>query len=244
MEQDVFFLLFFDLPSLRLHHHLLTKPNHSMKKIITLTTLLALGMFTQANAQFILGGNIGFNSSKETDEVGSSKEEYKSTTITVMPRLAYGFGNNWAGLDVGIMTQSSESPRFPSGTNESKSNLINVAPFFRHIQKPTDNFGIWIEAQAGVGFGKSEVNGTETGKISAFGAGIRPGVIFFIGDHLSFEASFGRLGFNQTTFTDANDSNNKETYSDFGLNLNNNGIGISALGVINSSFLFGANWSF
>lgn len=214
-----------------------------MKKIFNLTAILALGLITQLNAQFILGGNIGFNSQTEKAEFGSNSEESKSTTVSFMPRLTYGFGNNWAGLEAGIMTQSSEFPVF-EGTREVKSNLINIAPFFRHIQKPTDNFGIWIEAQAGFGFGKSETDGTEDGKISSFGAGVRPGVIFFIGDHLSFEASFGRLGFTQTTFSDPNNSDIKETYSDFGLNLNNNGIGISALGVINSGFLFGVNWSF
>jgi len=215
-----------------------------MKKLLTLTTILALGLITKVNAQFIVGGNIGFNSQTNKETVGSNESESKSTTITFLPRLAYGFGNNWAGLDVGIMTNTQEYPRFPSGTVEQKYNLISVNPFFRHIQKPLDNFGIWIEAQAGVGFGKAQTDGTDTENIFALGAGLRPGVIFFIGDHLSFEASFGRLGFNQTTITDANDSDIKDTTTDFGLNLNNNGIGINALGVINSGFLFGVNWTF
>jgi len=215
-----------------------------MKHLLTLTTLFVLGLFTQANAQFILGGNIGFNAQKETNEVGSDKEETKSTTITVVPRLAYVMGNNWVGLDVGITNNTTKFPGFNNNTIEQKTNLISVNPFFRHIQKPTENFGIWVEAQAGVGFGKAQIDGRDTENVSVFGASLRPGVIFFIGNHLSFEASFGRLGFSQTTVTDADNSDNKDITSDFGLNLNNNGIGINALGVINSGFLLGVNWLF
>jgi hypothetical protein len=215
-----------------------------MKNMITLAALLLFGLSTQLNAQFLLGGNIGFSSAKSTTEFGGNESESKSTSITVIPRLGYVFGDNWAGLDAGIINMKSESPRFPSGTDENTANLISISPFFRHIQKPTENFGIWIEAQAGAAFGKSQDNGEDDEKISAFGVGIRPGVIFFIGEHLSFEASFGRLGFNQTTFTDANDSDIKETTSEFGLSLNNNGIGISPLGVISNGFTFGVNWMF
>jgi hypothetical protein len=213
-----------------------------MKNMITFCALLLFGLTTQLNAQFILGGNIGFNSSTTTDERGGDETEFKTTTINVIPRLGYAFGDNWAGLDVGIMNIKEEASGILD--NENTANLISITPFFRHIQKPTDNFGIWIEAQAGAAFGKSQNNGEDDEKISAFGVGIRPGVIFFIGEHLSFEASFGRLGFNQTTLTDANDSDIKETTSEFGLSLNNNGIGISPLGVISNGFTFGVNWMF
>lgn len=215
-----------------------------MKNLLTLTTLFVLGLFTQVNAQFILGGNIGFNSVKETSENGGSEIESTSSTVTVIPRLAYVMGNNWVGLDVGIQSSTDKSPDFPSGTVERKSSLTTINPFFRHIQKPTENFGIWVEAQAGVGFGKSQFEGTDVEKLSTFGVGIRPGVIFFIGNHLSFEASFGRLGFSQTTIKDANDSDVKDTTTEFGLSVNNNGLGINSLNVISSGFLFGANWSF
>lgn len=233
------------LPTLCLHPIQFTNQNFlRMKNLITFCTLFLFGLSTQLNAQFLVGGNIGFNTSKNTSERGSDESESKSTIISVIPRLGYVFGDNWAGLDAGVMNMKSESPGFPSGTDENTANLISITPFFRHIQKPTENFGIWIEAQAGAAFGKTQNNGEDDAKISAFGAGIRPGVIFFIGEHLSFEASFGRLGFNQTTVTDANDSDIKDTTSEFGLSLNNNGIGISPLGVISSGFTFGVNWMF
>lgn len=211
-----------------------------MKKFLTVLTLLLLAFSTKVSAQFIVGGNLGFSAQKDTREFGGSKTEDKTTTITVIPRLAYSFGNNWAGLDVGI----TNAKYAPENEPENIANFITVSPFFRHIQKPTENFGIWIEGQVGATFGKNKYNGEDANEIFSFGAGIRPGVIFFIGSHLSFEASFGRLGYSRTSVTDPNDSDYKDTSEEFGLSLNNNGIGISPLGLISNGFLFGVNWAF
>jgi len=211
-----------------------------MKKFLTVLALFLLAFSTKVSAQFIVGGNLGFSAQTDTREFGGNKSEDKTTTITVIPRLAYSFGNNWAGLDVGI----TNTKYAPDDDPETTSNLISVSPFFRHIQKPTENFGIWIEGQVGATFGKSQYDGEDDDELFSFGAGIRPGVIFFIGNHLSFEASFGRLGYTKTTITNANDSDYKDSSSEFGLSLNNNGIGISSLGVISNGFLFGVNWAF
>ena len=218
-----------------------------MKNLFTLTTLFFFGLVVQTNAQFLIGGNVGFSSMKETDELAGVKEESKSTAITFIPRLGYVFGDYWAGIDVGLTSIKSEQPDFPSGTTVDKLNLISISPFFRFIKKPTDNMGIWLEAQAGAAFGKDESDGRDQNKYSVIHAGIRPGVIFYIGNNLSFEASFGRLGFNQTTTTDADNSDSKTTNSNFGLSLNNNSFDIGFIGdnlSITSGFLFGVNWTF
>ncbi len=218
-----------------------------MKKFFTLTTFFFFGLSALVHAQFLVGGNIGFSSQKSTDETGNNKVESKFTSVTVIPRLGYVFGNNWAGLDVGLTSFKSESPDFPSGTTEDKLNLISINPFFRFIKKPTDNMGIWLEASAGASFGKSQRDGEDDEKYNIIQAGLRPGVIFFIGDHLSFEASFGRLGFTQTTVTDAQDSNDKIKDSNFGLSLNSNNFVLGNLGenlILSSGFLFGVNWTF
>ncbi|MFN0215966.1 MAG: hypothetical protein ACKVT2_17030 [Saprospiraceae bacterium] len=218
-----------------------------MKKLFTLTCLFFIGLVFQANAQFLVGGNVGFSSMKETEEFGTDKEESKTTFVTVIPRLGYVFGNKWAGIDVGMTSVKSEFPDFQGGTTEDKLNLISISPFFRCIKKPTDNMGIWLEAQAGAAFGKDEEDGREENKYSIIHAGIRPGVIFYVGNNLTFEASFGRLGFNQTTVKDADNSDSKTTTSRFGLDLNNNNFNIGILGEslsITSGFLFGVNWTF
>lgn len=197
-----------------------------MKKILTLSAIFFFAFSTMTQAQFVLGGNIGFSTDKVTDE--PSGDERKSTTINLVPRLGYIFGNNWAGIEVGINSTTSED----AAGVEEKISLTTVAPFFRHNFVNANNMGIWLEAQAGAVFGKSEYDGDETAKYTGFGAGLRPGVIFYVGNHLSFEASFGRLGFTQLKIADPDDSDLNTTFSDFGLELNGD------------TFLFGVNWSF
>ncbi|MDO8365190.1 MAG: outer membrane beta-barrel protein [Saprospiraceae bacterium] len=197
-----------------------------MKKVLTFTALFIFACATVTQAQFVLGGNIGFSTNTIKDE--PSGDEHKTTSLNLIPRLGYIFGDNWAGLEVGInsIMHTDDSDR------ETKTTLTTVAPFFRHNFLNVNNMGIWMEAQAGAIFGKSEFDGTETAKFTGFGAGIRPGVIFYVGDHLSFDVSFGRLAFSQMKSEDPNDSDNNTTDTDFGLNLNG------------ENFLFGVNWSF
>lgn len=219
-----------------------------MQKIITLTALFFMSFATFIQAQFLLGGNIGFSAQKATDEFGGDKEETKVASITFIPRLAYRIENNWVGVDAGITSIKLDEPDFGGGRSESRLNLVSVSPFFRMIKKPTDNFGIWLEAQAGVGFGKSTFEGEDEEKYALINAGLRPGVIFFIGNNLSFEASFGRFGFSRTTVEDAQDSDDRQTNSDFGFSLNNNSLVLgSFLGdgiTLTNGFLFGVNWAF
>jgi len=197
-----------------------------MKKILTLTALFLFAFTTMTKAQFVLGGNIGFSSNTSKDE--PSGDERKSTSINLVPRLGYIFGDNWAGLEVGFNSSTQEGPTGLKNT----TNLTTIAPFFRHNFVNANNMGVWLEAQAGMTFGKSEFDGTETSKFSGFGAGLRPGVIFYVTDHLSFEASFGRLAFSQLKEEDPDNSDNSTTDTDFGFELNG------------STFLFGVNYSF
>lgn len=201
-----------------------------MKHILSFAFLMAFAF--SAAAQFILGGQFGLNTTQNKIHTGStSTETNKSSTLTILPRVAYGFGNTWAGLDVGFEYSHSVSPNFPGGNDITNTSLFEVAPFVRFIKKPADNIGLWAEAQINAAFGGAEVNGRQTSKVAQFGAGIRPGVIFFMGDHLSFEASFGRFGFLSTRNTDPDNSDNYSTNNNFGLSLN-------------GTFLFGVNWAF
>lgn len=222
-----------------------------MKKILFLSAMLFLGLNNLLQAQFIIGGNIGISAQKYIQEDGGDKQEAKITNVTLIPRLGYAFGNFWAGIDVGNTSVKVDQPDFGGNQTAYKVNLTNVGPFFRYIKKPTENFGIWVEGQAGFTFGKSEEDNLDVAKYSGINVGLRPGVIFMIGKHLTFEASFGRLGFTQTTITDANDSNQKETSSEFGLSMNNNSFNLSSIYfledfplVLSNGFLFGANWTF
>lgn len=162
-----------------------------------------------------------------------------------MPRLAYASGNLWYGLDAGV-TLINEKDDFGGTPDEYKTTIASVSPFIRYTKRPVDNFGIWIEGQAGASFGGEKDNdGNKTAEYSGFNVGARPGVIFFIGDHLSFEASFGRLGYTSFTVTNPNESREKETISQAGLMLNSNSLILDETALsISNAFQFGVNWLF
>lgn len=214
-----------------------------MKKI----TLLALfcALTTCLSAQFLLGGQLNFSSIKSKEDGGGDDDESSTTLITVMPRLAYASGNLWYGLDAGV-SLINEKDEFLNETNESKTTIANIAPFIRYTKRPVDDLGIWIEGQAGASFGSRKNDaGDKVAKYTGFNIGLRPGVIFFIGEHLSFEASFGRLGFTSFTTENPNDSDDKETLTQVGLILNGNSILLDETALtISNGFQFGVNWLF
>lgn len=218
-----------------------------MKHIVSIALLMTI--FTSAQAQFLLGGQFSINTSSSKFKFGDTETEgAKFTSITILPRLAYTGDDFWFGIDAGITNIKSESPNFPSGTDVEKSTVFSVAPFARYIKKPVDNLGIWVEGQAGVSFGASEDNGRDDEGYFNITAGIRPGIILFIGNHLSFEASFGSLAFSSTKITDkANpDPESTETYNAFGLNVNQNldlGDAFFTPAFL-GNFNFGVNWMF
>jgi hypothetical protein len=197
-----------------------------MKKILVITALFLLTFITVSHAQFVIGGNIGFSANNTKAE--PTGDTHKITTINMVPRFGYIFGDNWAGIEVGINSSTHEN----TDLGKDKTNLTTIAPFFRHNFINANNMGVWLEAQAGVVFGKSDQDGTDYAKYTGFGAGIRPGVIFYVTESLSFEASFGRLAFRQMKNANPNDSSINSTNSEFGLNLNGD------------TFLFGVNYSF
>ena len=201
-----------------------------MKQILLIALLT--GLFGTVQAQFILGGQFGFGTTQSKSHTGStSLETDKTSTVTILPRLAYGFSDMWAGLDAGFVYSHSVRPNLPNSNTVVNTSLFKVSPFIRFIQKPVENIGIWEEAQISGAFGGSETNGSQSDKVSQVAAGIRPGVIFFAGKHLSFEASFGRFGFTSTRHTNPNNSDNYDTENYFGLDLN-------------QTFIFGVNWAF
>ncbi|HMX41492.1 MAG TPA: outer membrane beta-barrel protein [Saprospiraceae bacterium] len=219
-----------------------------MKKHLILLSFLMAATFAQA--QFIVSGQLDFSSLKQKYSSTGSSEESSLTSLTLIPRLAYSFGDIWAGIDVGITNATSKSPNFTGGTDEDKYSIISVGPFVRFIKRPSDRMGVWAELQAGFGSGKSTSNGTDEYKYSSISAGLRPGVIFFISDRLSFEASYGRLGFNSTTQKPAsgNTSDEKVTTSNFGLGLNSNNYQVNFLNEedlrLTGGFNFAVNWMF
>ena len=214
-----------------------------MKKLVLLVLVGAIA--TAVSAQFLIGGQFNIASFKDKEAGNGATREISSTLVTLIPRLAYVSGNIWYGVDAGVSLVNS---KFDLGgnINETKSTIATIAPFIRYVKRPVDNFGIWIEGQAGVSFGNEKDDaGSKTAEYTGYNVGLRPGVIFFIVDHLSFEASFGSMGYSLLTVTDPENTQVKETFSQAGLTLNSNSLSLDNTNFgIARGFLFGVNWMF
>jgi hypothetical protein len=218
-----------------------------MKRTLTILIFNFTALFAQA--QWILGGNFSLSSSKSEYEAGINNSDISLVSISALPRLAYQVEKNqWIGLETGLVTIYSDRPNFGSGNIEERTRLFSISPFYRYIFKPSEIFGIWIEAQAGAGFGASRENGEKDDSYVTTSAGLRPGILFFINQHLSFEASFGNLGYSRITVKDAQGSNDRQTFSELGFSLNsiNNATNAILFDTPSSlgGFQFGVNWTF
>ncbi len=214
-----------------------------MKKLTLL--ILSLLFATVASAQFLLGTQFNFNSI--TERKGGFEEDIKNTTtlVTMIPRVAYASGSLWYGLNAGV-SQVFEEHRFV-GTTKTKKTLATIAPFLRYTKRPLHYFGIWIEGEAGTSFGNARGNaGEKTAKYIGLQIGLRSGLVFFIDDQLSFEASFGRFGYTTLTTTGANNGFIRETVNQRGFMLNTNANILDEDKTLGASigFQFGANWLF
>lgn len=217
-----------------------------MKKLVPAAFFCALA--TVVHAQLILGGQLTFGfATDKSDYKFGSEDETRTTLISVLPRLAHDVGKNlWIGGDIGITYVTTSNDAWTT-YKKKKTTLISVGPFVRHIWKPVDRMGVLLEGKAGINVGDSKEDQTQTDVFFGFDAGIRPGVIFFIGDHISFEALVGRLGFSSFRNTELDKSDTKVTVNQFGFTLNNNLNGLSYLLDDKFSFggiLFGVNYRF
>lgn len=217
-----------------------------MKKLLPLAFIL---LSLPVHAQWILGGNFALTSQKSRFEAGNSAQETTLVGISILPRLSYSLKETqWLGLETGLISTYTDRPNFSGGNTDESQHLFSISPFYRHIFKPAEFMGIWLEAQAGGGLGYSKVNGEKDDSYASLAAGIRPGILFFVGKHLSFEASFGRLGYSLVRVKDAGGSNDTQTYSELGFSFNsiNNPANQLLLDRPQAvgGFQFGVNWQF
>lgn len=183
-----------------------------MKKIILTLALVAFGM--TASAQWVLGGNIGF------DHDGNSTGDYSdnaTTELSIMPKIGY-----WLNEDMQIGIQlgcNYDYARNYDGDNNndhysSRTQLEwRFAPYFRYNLTSWKNFTVFCEAQLAFGITpkRSTWNNTTStsgeGNTSSFDINFNvvPGLNYALTDKISFDAYIDLLGlyynYNATTRT-------------------------------------------
>ncbi len=170
-----------------------------MKKVFM--TLAAVAAFSFANAQFFVGGSLGFSSGSGTESLTVTETLGSSSTTTTTdaktpsyseflfaPKVGYYLNDKLAvGLELGFTTYSETEYDYPEIYNKAEltenifkgtENLFGVAPFVRYHFAQWNNFSLFGELTVGLAFGSSKEVATIDGKEeemegpSSFGFGV------------------------------------------------------------------------
>lgn len=198
-----------------------------MKKVIL--TLAAVALMGVANAQFFVGGNLGFGMDKGSRTVttttsGTSSEVSvdlpKTVDFGIFPKVGYQINDRLsAGLIFGFGMQKTTDWNGPTTVEnyESTENLKTweVLPFVRYNAFNFGAFTMFAELQIGVRgeFGTQRVEYDMAGthraveadapKTFGFGVNLVPGLAYNLNEHVSFDLYFNliNIGFNTEKVT-------------------------------------------
>ena len=159
-------------------------------------TLVAVAMATTMNAQWYVGGTVGYNYTKDKNT------DVKSNTFVITPELGYNLNEKWAvGMKIGYAYNK---------VDDAKSNEFVVNPYARYTFVKLDKVNFFVDG----GFEYNYVK-VEDDSANGFGISFKPGVAVNLNEKISFVAHVGNFG-----WASAKAKNAKSVQSvDLGLNL-------------------------
>ncbi len=150
-----------------------------MKKI--LMTLVAVAMATTMNAQWYVGGGVGYNHMKVGD--------VKTNTFKLVPEVGYNLNEKWAvGLGIGYTYQKS---------GDEKTNGFIVAPYLRHTFVKWEKVNLFCD----LGLAYNYIKAGDV-KTNTFGVGLFPGLAVNLNEKISFVTKIGALSYIHSKVTD------------------------------------------
>jgi hypothetical protein len=180
-----------------------------MKKVI-LVMVIALTGLVSVNAQYYVGGSLGFNSSSNKLKEGNKNT---STSFTIAPEFGYNLSDKIdLGISLGfINTQMDEYSR------ELKQNIWEIAPYVRYSILQYGKFSILAKAELAIAGGKIDItykeyayeeNNDYNQKYTHFGIGIRPILTYSLSDKIVLlsELNFFNIGFYSSDYKDSHTS--------------------------------------
>lgn len=171
-----------------------------------------------ANAQWYVGGSVGFGiSNDEADADGLETE--KTIGFSLIPEIGYSVNEKLdAGISLGFSTAKTDNVGYADGV-ESKTNSWEVAPYVRYSVVEFGKFSILAKGSIFVNGGKTEVNNDEN-KFTAFGLNVKPVLAFNLSEKFSLLAdlNFAGLEFSRT------DNKDRNTVTNFGFGIDTNNV--------------------
>lgn len=118
-------------------------------------TLVAVAMATTMNAQWYVGGTVGYNYTKDKNT------DVKSNTFVITPELGYNLNEKWAvGMKIGYAYNK---------VDDAKSNEFVVNPYARYTFVKLDKVNFFVDG----GFEYNYVK-VEDDSANGFGISFKP----------------------------------------------------------------------
>ncbi len=131
---------------------------------------------TNLKGSWVVGGTVGF----EKSEAGASEV----TEFDIVPRVGYFIKDDillGAGLGYSYIKQ-----------NGASDDTFAVTGYGRKYWMPENRFMPFAQGDVTLGFGEDETGDSSL----AWGLNVRPGFTYRFSKHVSFDASVGRIGYN------------------------------------------------
>ncbi|MBK7712400.1 MAG: outer membrane beta-barrel protein [Bacteroidales bacterium] len=183
---------------------------------VFLTFLFAFFLIN-LNAQFFVGGNIGFSAATHKNDDGITTSKATTNSFSFNPSVGKFLSDKVAlGLDLNLTFNGGTT-----GTNPEikvKSSSVGASPFLRYYAITWNKFSVFGQANLGFAITNSSetINGTKTDgpKVSSYYFTIYPGLSYDVSDKLQLQTYINifRLGYGYNT---EDDGSTKVTSSNF-----------------------------
>ena len=154
-----------------------------MKKIMM--TLAAVCVAATMNAQWYIGGGVGYTNNK----ISNGVVDQKTSTFKLLPEIGYNLDENWTvGAQLGYSY---------SKDNGVKTNGFEVSPYLRRNIVKWEKVNLFCDLGLGYAY-------TKTGdvKVNAFSVGLYPGVAVNLNEKISFVTKIGALSWTHAKIAD------------------------------------------
>ena len=175
-----------------------------MKKIVMMAVMAVAAL--SANAQVWVGGEVGFNTTKNTVKIAGVSSDKTTNNFVLAPEVGYNLNEKWAvaiKLGFGHSDNNAEiteliNDNYDLGLKSTATNAFSINPYARYTFVKAGNFSVF--ADGGVGYTSIHVNGTSDylNNINQFRVGINPGVAYAISPKVSLVAHVGDLSYQNT----------------------------------------------
>jgi opacity protein-like surface antigen len=184
-----------------------------MKKNILAFAFFCL-MVGSLSAQIFVGGSVSFNSSSNSNTVGSTTTtDYTSYSFGLSPMVGYELNDQLSvGASIGMNLSGRE---YPNSNNKSKysNSTFDITPFVRYTLFEISNVSVFGQGSIGLSFGSNSTSTTNTiggsssttiveGSTNVFSLGVSPGISYKFSDKISIQAFLGSIYYNNSTSKD------------------------------------------